>query len=103
MREGLPGADGMTLKTTELQTLRSGHRAPSVALPGSTFILPPVGEGLPVATVNVEQVDVNVCRINDRRLVDPIVESDFLTTLSPWSAERKIGRASCRERVCQYV
>src|SRR3546814_6456596 len=82
LREGLPGADGLTLKTTERQTVRIGHRAPSVAFPGSTFILPPVGEGLPVATVNVEQVDVNVYRINDRRLIDPIVESDFLTTLS---------------------
>src|SRR3546814_8079991 len=47
LREGLPGADGLTLKTTERQTVRIGHRAPSVAFPGSTFILPPVGEGLP--------------------------------------------------------
>src|SRR3546814_3128514 len=31
LREGLPGADGLTLKTTERQTVRIGHRAPSVA------------------------------------------------------------------------
>jgi len=87
LREGLPGADGLTLKTVERQTVRMGHRAPSVAFTGSTFILPPVGDGLPVATVNVERVDVTVYRINDRSAVDPIVANDFLTNLSRWSAE----------------
>src|SRR3546814_18396170 len=26
-----------------------------------------------------------------------------LGTISPWASKAKIGRASCRERVCQYV
>src|SRR3546814_21019054 len=86
--EGLPGADGLTLKTTERQTVRIGHRAPSVAFPGSPFILPSVGEGLPVATVNVEQVAVNVYRITDRRLLDPLDVRDFLTPLSRLSTAR---------------
>ncbi|MFN4090701.1 MAG: alpha-2-macroglobulin family protein, partial [Alphaproteobacteria bacterium] len=87
LREGLPGADGLSLGTADRQTVRMGHRTPSVAFTGGTFILPPVGDGLPVTTVNLERIAVKVLRVNDRRAVDPIVRNDFLTTLSRWSAE----------------
>ena len=88
LREGLPGADGLTLKAAQTQTVRVGNRKPSVAFPGRAFILPPLGDGVPVVTVNVEQVAVKVYRINDRNLVHPVNRSEIMTMLGRYDAER---------------
>ena len=88
LREGLPGADGLVLKKSEQQTLRVGNRKPSVMIPGKAFILPPIGDGLPVVSVNVDDIAVKLYRINDRNLIRSINEHELMTSLAEYSAEQ---------------
>lgn len=66
---GLPAADGRTLKNTETVPIDFADRPPYVGFKGSGIILPREdADGLPIETVNVDEVEVTVSRINDRAL-----------------------------------
>lgn len=87
LRQGLPGADGLALKADETHTVRVPDRAPSVAFRGSGFILPRTGnEGVPVVTVNLEQVKVTVFRVNDRNVAPNLRYDRILEPLREYSA-----------------
>lgn len=87
LRQGLPGADGLVLKADETHTVRVPDRAAAVAFRGSGFILPRTGnEGVPVVTVNLEQVKVTVFRVNDRN-VAPNIRNRILEPLNEYAAE----------------
>lgn len=87
LRQGLPGVDGLALKADETQTVRVPDREPSVAFRGAGFIMPRTGnEGVPVVTVNLEQVKVTVFRVNDRN-VAPNIRTRILEPLQEYSAE----------------
>lgn len=90
LRHGLPGADGVVLKADETQTVRVPDRPSMAAFRGSAYILPRLGgDGIPVASVNADRLDVNVYRIPDRALV-PGKEGypSLFSTLSPDAAEQ---------------
>jgi alpha-2-macroglobulin len=66
---GLPAADGRTLKKQEEVPIDFADRPPYVGFKGTGVILPRENaDGLPIETVNVDQVEVTVSRINDRAL-----------------------------------
>ncbi|MEZ5997098.1 MAG: MG2 domain-containing protein, partial [Hyphomonas sp.] len=66
---GLPSADGRTLKNTEEVPIDFADRPPYVGFKGTGVILPREdADGLPIETVNVDQVEITVSRINDRAL-----------------------------------
>lgn len=88
VREGLPGESGLTLKRTETREVAIGDRRPMVAFRGNNFILPRLGpQGVPLTTVNVDAVKLEVYRINDRNLLSDVA-SRFPNALDSWSAER---------------
>ncbi|MEM1086328.1 MAG: alpha-2-macroglobulin [Pseudomonadota bacterium] len=69
LREGLPADDGRELGREEDVQVSFEDRPPYVGFRGSGIILPREdADGLPVETVNVDEVRVTVSRVNDRAL-----------------------------------
>ena len=69
LREGLPAMDGRVLEESETLTVDFTDRPPYVGFSGSGVILPRIdADGLPIETVNVDEVRIEVTRINDRAL-----------------------------------
>ncbi|MEM1390086.1 MAG: alpha-2-macroglobulin, partial [Pseudomonadota bacterium] len=67
--EGLPDEDGRELSREEDVQISFEDRPPYVGFRGSGIILPRGdADGLPVETVNVDEVRVTVSRVNDRSL-----------------------------------
>src|SRR5262249_14777958 len=68
LRAGLPGAKGDTLAKAETVPVSLRDRPPFVGF-GEGFILPRSGaDGIPVTTVNVKQLELQIIRVNDRLL-----------------------------------
>lgn len=69
---GLPAVGGK-LAEPERHELEIGNMRPSLAFASSGFLLPRIGnEGLPLRTVNLDEVHVQIARINDRNLINDI-------------------------------
>nr|WP_319947503.1 alpha-2-macroglobulin family protein [uncultured Shimia sp.] len=87
-RKGLPAASGETLiKDTEL-TLYVRDRSPAISFPGRAYVLPKTADaGLPIQTVNLDQVDMRLQRVSDRNLLRAIQDSYFGQPLSHWQLE----------------
>ena len=83
---GLPAADGRTLKRAETVAIDFADRPPFVGFKGTGVILPRENaDGLPIETVNVDQVRVTVSRINDRALVFKNINAGTTTRQGQWS------------------
>ncbi|MEZ5670557.1 MAG: alpha-2-macroglobulin [Alphaproteobacteria bacterium] len=64
------------------------NRTPAASFRGSAYVLPRGGEGtLPLATVNVDLVEVEVLRINDRNLIDQVVRERVGDALDGWDVD----------------
>ena len=88
VRQGLPSAVGETLLKSADYEVYVRDRSPQVRFTGRNYVLPRTGqEGIPVVSVNTEKVDVEIFRIGDRSLLPTIRSEDFLSQLSPYSAE----------------
>lgn len=71
LKSGLPAADGRTLSRGEEVPIDFADRPPYVGFKGAGVILPREdADGLPVETVNVEQVRLTVSYVPDRVLYD---------------------------------
>ena len=71
IKSGLPAADGRTLEETEEVPVDFADRPPYVGFKGAGVILPRLeADGIPIETVNVDEVDVTVWRVNDRVLFE---------------------------------
>ncbi|MEL6325259.1 MAG: alpha-2-macroglobulin family protein, partial [Pseudomonadota bacterium] len=69
LKSGLPAADGRVLDAGEEVPISFEDRPPYVGFKGGGVILPRMdADGLPVETVNVDEVRVSVSRVNDRAL-----------------------------------
>lgn len=64
------------------------NRSPDVSFRGSAYVLPTGGEGtVPVATVNVDLLDIEVLRINDRNLIEQVVAERIGNAMSGWDLD----------------
>ena len=91
---GLPSAEGEALADAETLNFAVGDRQPSIGFRDSAYVLPKVGStGVPVITVNTESVALRLMRINDRKLVDQMVDQRFLVNLSGYDAEDIVNRS----------
>ncbi|WP_162914815.1 alpha-2-macroglobulin family protein [Desertibaculum subflavum] len=69
IRAGLPAASGARTTAPETVPLSLAERPPYIGIVGSGFVLPREGSsGLPVETINLDRVEVQVLRIGDRAL-----------------------------------
>lgn len=89
LRKGLPGGIGGRLETDKELEVAIGDRDPSVGFRNQAYVLPRVGStGVPLYTVNVEHVKLQVLRINDRNLVGELNDHRFLTNLYQYDGRR---------------
>ena len=88
-RAGLPAASGEKLiKDVEL-SLYVRDRAPKVAFPGRAYVLPRTPDaGLPIETVNLDAVQLQLRRVSDRNLLRAIQDDYFGRPLSKYQAQR---------------
>lgn len=84
-RAGLPAKiDEQLLKTAEISVYLP-DRKPSVRFTGRNYVLPSRGQqGIPVVSVNTENVSVEVYRIGDRNLAQTLENGDLQRQLSTW-------------------
>ncbi|MEX0283891.1 MAG: alpha-2-macroglobulin family protein [Paracoccaceae bacterium] len=85
LREGLPAASGETLyKDTQL-TLYVRDRSPAIRFPGRSYVLPKSADAaLPVETVNLTELNLQLRRISDRNLLRAIQNDYFGRPLSQY-------------------
>jgi uncharacterized protein YfaS (alpha-2-macroglobulin family) len=91
---GLPSV-GSTLELAEEHVVKIGAMRPSIAFASEGKILPRLGnEGLPIRTVNLDRVQVEIARINDRNLINRVrTDADrYGSADSVGSAEGEPGR-----------
>ncbi len=87
-REGLPAASGETLiKDVEL-TVYVRDRSPSVNFPGRAYVLPRAADAaLPIETVNLDEVELQLRRVSDRNLMRAIQDDFFGRPLSEYQSQ----------------
>ena len=69
LKSGFPADDGRALADEEEVSIDFEDRPPYVGFKGAGVILPRLeADGLPIETVNVDQVSITVSRVNDRAL-----------------------------------
>ncbi|MDZ4136181.1 MAG: PAN domain-containing protein, partial [Paracoccaceae bacterium] len=77
-RQGLPAADGQVLAKSVPLTLYVRDRSPGVRFAGRAYVLPKTGNAaLPVETVNTENLDLTLFRVDDRNLLRAMQDSYF--------------------------
>lgn len=84
-RSGLPAASGETLAKDVTLNLYVRDRSASVRFPGRAYVLPKsTGAALPVETVNLDIVDLQLRRVSDRNLLRAVQDSYFGRPLSQY-------------------
>lgn len=87
-RKGLPAASGEVLLRDIDLTLYVRDREPALNFPGRAYVLPRTSDaGLPIETVNLNEVDLTLQRISDRNLLRTLQDGYFGRPLSYWQFE----------------
>lgn len=86
---GAPSAEGGQRTYEDFSySISVDNRDASVSFRGAAYVLPRGGEGtVPVSTVNVDLLDVEVLRINDRNLIDQVVRDRVGDALDGWDVD----------------
>ncbi|XSG81579.1 MAG: MG2 domain-containing protein [Methyloligella sp. ZOD6] len=86
LREGLPSAIDETLLKPAPFDIYVRDRTPMVRVSGKNYVLPKTGQqGIPLISVNTDELDVTIYRIGDRNLINTVLGNDFQTNLYPYS------------------
>jgi len=89
LRAGLPSAVTETLSKSADFHIYVRDRAPSVHFTGNAYVLPRIGQrGIPIISVNTNEVDVEIYRVGDRNLIDTVQGSDFKRSLYRYEVQR---------------
>lgn len=87
-RAGLPAQSGEELIRDVPITAYVSDRAPTLSFPGRAYVLPRSADaGLPIETVNLEEVDLVLRRVSDRNLVRAIQDNYFGRPLGRYDEE----------------
>ncbi|SMP08090.1 alpha-2-macroglobulin family protein [Shimia sagamensis] len=87
-REGLPAQSGETLIKDITLNAYVRDRSPKVGFGGRAYVLPRGPEaGLPIETVNLDEVELTLQRVNDRNILRAIQDSYFGQPLSYWQVD----------------
>jgi uncharacterized protein YfaS (alpha-2-macroglobulin family) len=85
-REGLPLAGGTRMNKTQDWRIEIPNRAPRVAFVGDSHVLPARGgQGLPLETVNVERVALEIYRLPSRGVARALYDGSVFRDLPEWS------------------
>ncbi len=89
VREGLPSAEGETLRRTVQIDAYVRDRSPSVRFVGRAYVLPRSAEAsIPVVTTNLSEVQLGIYRIGERSLVPAIDDDLFDRAIGQWTEDR---------------
>ncbi|MDC7788729.1 alpha-2-macroglobulin [Rhodoplanes sp. TEM] len=89
IRPGLPSTVKETLQKASEFNLYVRDRKPFVRFSGKAYVLPRTGQqGIPVVSVNTSAVSINVYRIGDRNLIDPVAGEDLERNLDRYELDR---------------
>lgn len=84
-RAGLPAADGETLRKDVELIHYVRDRRPTARFPGRSYVLPRSADAtLPIETVNLNTVDLQLRRVSDRNLLRAVQDGYFGRPLSQW-------------------
>ncbi len=112
LREGLPAASGETLIRPVELTLYVRDRSPAVRFVSRAYVLPRLGNiAVPVETVNLTEVELQLRRVDDRNIMRSIqegllgspisqYEEDYVSTqigVDVWSGTAEVGRELNRD------
>ncbi|MFY0612232.1 MAG: alpha-2-macroglobulin family protein [Hyphomicrobiaceae bacterium] len=85
VRGGLPSQVGETLAKNAELAIYVRDRSPTVRFTGRSYVLPSRGQnGIPVVSINTDELGVEIFRIGDRSLVRTIAEGDITRQLNRW-------------------
>nr|WP_232831589.1 alpha-2-macroglobulin family protein [Pseudogemmobacter bohemicus] len=85
-REGLPAADGQTLAKDIEISVYVGDRTAAVRFPGRGYVLPKSGDAaLPVETVNLDKLDLQLFKVSDRNMLRAIQNDYFGSPINYYS------------------
>jgi alpha-2-macroglobulin len=92
-RKGLPGAvDDEFVKDFEFEFYVK-DRNPSVRFASNSYVLPRTGQnGIPLISVNSKAAALSLYRIGDRNLIASVLNSDFRSEISGYSADNIADR-----------
>ncbi|HSD92859.1 MAG TPA: alpha-2-macroglobulin [Methyloceanibacter sp.] len=89
VRAGLPSAVGEDLLKDAAFNIYVRDRSPSVRLSGKAYVLPRNGQqGIPLISVNTEQLKIAIYRIGDRNLIDKALSWEFQRNLYSYDLEQ---------------
>jgi uncharacterized protein YfaS (alpha-2-macroglobulin family) len=89
VRAGLPAASGETMLRSADLDVYVRDRAPSVRFLGRAYVLPKSGAAaIPIVSVNLDEVDLNIHRVGDRNLLAVIQDGLFDSPLSSYTEDR---------------
>ncbi len=88
LRAGLPAGSGEVLASPVEVTQYVRDRTPSVLFPGQAYVLPPTpNAGLPIVSVNADEVALSLLRVSDRNLVRTMQENILGRSFDRWMAQ----------------
>lgn len=88
IKPGLASANGITLSDTLPRTFTVEDRAERIIFGNGTYVLAKTkGETIPVTTVNLEALKLNLYRVNDRNLVPFLKDRYFKEDISSWQQQ----------------
>nr|WP_041778377.1 alpha-2-macroglobulin family protein [Beijerinckia indica] len=89
LRSGLPSSVGEVLEAPVSLDIYVRDRSPLVRFTGDNFVLPgSARRGIPIVSVNTDRADLKLYRIGDRGLAGLLTNTQFLTQLDRYSAQR---------------
>lgn len=87
--DGKTGGAGLSLKEASTQTVTFPDHESSLSFKSSGVVLPKLsGEGVPLRSINVQAITVQILRINDRNLVRTVAEGMTRRALDPYTIDR---------------
>ncbi|NDR57659.1 alpha-2-macroglobulin family protein [Aliiruegeria sabulilitoris] len=92
-RAGTPAESGEGLIKDVDLNVYVRDRSPSVRFPGRAYVLARTPDAaLPIVTVNLDEVELALHRVDDRNLMQMIQQNMFGEQLSPWETDRLEGK-----------
>ena len=88
VRAGVPSASGHTTRSPYTATVAMPDREPSVGFRGMAYVLPKGGQhSVPLTTVNVDAVALELLRFNDRSLNTVLLNGRMDRNIDGWQAD----------------
>ncbi|ORE93105.1 large extracellular alpha-helical protein [Stappia sp. 22II-S9-Z10] len=84
LRAGVPSTVGETLRQPSEFRAYVRDRAPIARFETNRYVLPAAAEGIPVTSVNTDELELALYRVNDRNIADVVRRDEFKRALYPW-------------------